>query len=324
MSHRSLRALFAAAALVACQAGAQQQTINIGSAPNAGDGDPARTAFTKVNDNFTELYDDLWDALVACAPGQLIFNLGDQVGCNSNLTWDNDTQTLTMTGLGGDLGFNPRILLRSTGADANLRVWGLENVSGGGGSSQLLISTYLDDGTLNEIYFSLDANGAMVASKPIVFDAQADFADVQIAGTCTGCTPFTYGTFEAQWETACDTTPSQTINFATDGEVVILQPIDDVTCTGDSANFLATGALPMALRPASTRVSGHIMQAVDDSNETGACLLIEADGDLQLVDVGTTENWCDDVSTTNWASSNGRSWGAIGSGSITYMISDTI
>jgi len=33
-----------------------QQTINVGSTPNDGTGDPARTAFTKCNDNFTELY----------------------------------------------------------------------------------------------------------------------------------------------------------------------------------------------------------------------------------------------------------------------------
>jgi len=33
-----------------------QQTINVGAAPNDGTGDPARTAFTKCNANFTELY----------------------------------------------------------------------------------------------------------------------------------------------------------------------------------------------------------------------------------------------------------------------------
>ena len=33
-----------------------QQTINIGSGANKGDGDPLRTAFDKINDNFTELY----------------------------------------------------------------------------------------------------------------------------------------------------------------------------------------------------------------------------------------------------------------------------
>lgn len=33
-----------------------QQTINIGTVANDGTGDPLRTAFDKVNDNFTELY----------------------------------------------------------------------------------------------------------------------------------------------------------------------------------------------------------------------------------------------------------------------------
>jgi hypothetical protein len=31
-----------------------QQTINIGNQPGDGTGDPARTAFTKVNQNFTD------------------------------------------------------------------------------------------------------------------------------------------------------------------------------------------------------------------------------------------------------------------------------
>lgn len=33
-----------------------QQTIDLGSAPNAGDGDPLRDAFDKVNENFDEIY----------------------------------------------------------------------------------------------------------------------------------------------------------------------------------------------------------------------------------------------------------------------------
>jgi hypothetical protein len=35
-----------------------KQVINIGSVANDGTGDPLRTAFDKVNDNFTELYAD--------------------------------------------------------------------------------------------------------------------------------------------------------------------------------------------------------------------------------------------------------------------------
>lgn len=33
-----------------------QRVVNIGSAANDGNGDPLRTAFTKINENFTELY----------------------------------------------------------------------------------------------------------------------------------------------------------------------------------------------------------------------------------------------------------------------------
>ena len=33
-----------------------KQTVNLGTSANKGDGDPLRTAFDKVNDNFDELY----------------------------------------------------------------------------------------------------------------------------------------------------------------------------------------------------------------------------------------------------------------------------
>ena len=38
-----------------------KQTINIGSGANARDGDPLRTAFTKANENFDEVYADIAD-----------------------------------------------------------------------------------------------------------------------------------------------------------------------------------------------------------------------------------------------------------------------
>lgn len=34
-----------------------KKIINTGSRDNAGNGDPLRVAFSKINDNFTELYD---------------------------------------------------------------------------------------------------------------------------------------------------------------------------------------------------------------------------------------------------------------------------
>ena len=33
-----------------------KQLVNVGTSVNKGDGDPLRTAFQKINDNFNELY----------------------------------------------------------------------------------------------------------------------------------------------------------------------------------------------------------------------------------------------------------------------------
>ena len=62
-----------------------QQVISIGSAANDGTGDPLRTAFTKINQNFTEIY------------GR------DATGANFDFT-DN---TLSSTNTNGDIDLDP-------------------------------------------------------------------------------------------------------------------------------------------------------------------------------------------------------------------------
>jgi hypothetical protein len=63
-----------------------KQTINIGTQANDRTGDPLRAAFTKINENFTEVYDKTINRLVAPSftedpvfaggptPGQLYYN----------------------------------------------------------------------------------------------------------------------------------------------------------------------------------------------------------------------------------------------------------
>src|SRR6056300_808855 len=53
-----------------------QQTINIGSTANDGTGDPLRTAFDKINDNFNELYGTTAEA------NDLIEDTSPQLGGN--------------------------------------------------------------------------------------------------------------------------------------------------------------------------------------------------------------------------------------------------
>lgn len=56
-----------------------KQTINIGSSVNKGDGDPLRTAFSKINDNFDELYANTATDLE---------NLGSSIIPDTNVTYD--------------------------------------------------------------------------------------------------------------------------------------------------------------------------------------------------------------------------------------------
>lgn len=63
-----------------------KQTINIGMAPNTKTGDPLRAAFTKVNANFTELYNTAGpDVQIPSQTG----NAGKYLKTNgTTLSWD--------------------------------------------------------------------------------------------------------------------------------------------------------------------------------------------------------------------------------------------
>lgn len=53
-----------------------QQIINVGATPNDGAGDPVRTAFTKCNNNFSQLYSRVQVAPPTTAVGEI----GDEIG----------------------------------------------------------------------------------------------------------------------------------------------------------------------------------------------------------------------------------------------------
>ena len=79
-----------------------QQTIGIGSSANAGTGDPLRTAFTKINTNFDELYGssaEANDVLEDTSP-QLGGNL-DLNGWNIISARSNEDVVLSPAGTGG-------------------------------------------------------------------------------------------------------------------------------------------------------------------------------------------------------------------------------
>ncbi len=85
---------------------ASQQYINIGTTPNDGDGDPLRTSFSKVNDNFANLFSTFVNTsesyTVGSTPNQVIFETPanaftmGQMTIYSVDTVTNDTQTIQL------------------------------------------------------------------------------------------------------------------------------------------------------------------------------------------------------------------------------------
>lgn len=84
-----------------------KKTINIGSSANAGNGDPLRVAFNKINDNFNELY-----TLTGGTAGQLteiaqdyaaaMVTNGDHNGVSVNYDDDNNKLNFTVNIDGGN------------------------------------------------------------------------------------------------------------------------------------------------------------------------------------------------------------------------------
>jgi hypothetical protein len=99
--------------LICFQVSGQIQTINVGTAANAGNGDNLRAAFTKVNSNFTyvnlqavERLDSLLDAGIASGAtwGSITGTLSNQTDLNTALSGKvPTTRTINSQPLSGDI-----------------------------------------------------------------------------------------------------------------------------------------------------------------------------------------------------------------------------
>lgn len=97
-----------------------QQTINIGTSANKGDGDPLRTAFIKINDNFTEVYADL--TALSSTAGTLVGDLtGSVFASDSTLLVDATSGSIPSANLTGALpAINGSALTNITTSFANI------------------------------------------------------------------------------------------------------------------------------------------------------------------------------------------------------------
>ena len=168
-----------------------QQNINIGSSANDGTGDPLRTAFDKINDNFDELYGSTAEA--------------------NDLIEDSTPQ------LGGDLDVNGR---RITSARSNEDIILLPNGTGGVVASAVRIAgTTLssDDSSSITIAEGLQANGAVNIDGAVTMAST-----LAVTGVAT---------FTATPVFSGDITLTDDLNLTSDSAVITFGADTDTTLT---------------------------------------------------------------------------------------------
>ena len=116
-----------------------QQNIDIGTSAGDGNGDTLRTAFDKINDNFTELYSG---NVQITAANVLVYSVNGQVGNSAVLNFRFDIASVSVTdaGIYSAIPSNPVALTPSSksGTAANVNVtWTVTQVAVTAGGDQL-------------------------------------------------------------------------------------------------------------------------------------------------------------------------------------------
>lgn len=132
-------------------------------------------------------------------------------------------------------------------------------------------------------------------------------------------TSISSGTFEATWDVACTTTPSQTWHYYQVGDIVTLYADEGFSCTSDTIKMEATTVVPAALRPTSGfRLFFGLRVVNSGSVDPPACLKIDSDGDMKIFRT-VSDNPC---GTDNFTASGAKGWatGSQNANSFTYGI----
>ena len=170
-----------------------RQTINIGSSANDGTGDPLRTAFDKINDNFVELYG-------ADGDSNTLANNLDVNGHNIISSRSNEDIRILPAGTGGVVASAVRIAGTTISSDdssqitiaENIQTTGTLNVAGAAtitGATTLSTSLALASGAtvtgiLDEDNMATDSATQLATQQSIkaYVDSQVTAQDLDLAG----------------------------------------------------------------------------------------------------------------------------------------------
>ncbi len=156
-----------------------KQTVNIGSAANDGTGDPLRTAFDKINDNFDELYsDDLGDV------GSIIAGTGISVDqATGNVTVTNSDPNATHT---GDVTGATALTIAADAVDGS-------KIADDSIDSEHYVDESIDTAHIANDAVNYDKMGAEFTTAAVISASDVDFSSAQVfTKTLSGNTTLTF------------------------------------------------------------------------------------------------------------------------------------
>jgi hypothetical protein len=224
-----------------------RQNINIGSSANDGTGDPLRTAFDKINDNFIELYGTDGDSNTLA--GNLDIN-----GWNIISSRSNEDIRILPAGTGGVVASAVRIAGTTISSDDSTQITIAENIQTTGtlnvsGAATLSTSLALASGAtvtsiLDEDAMGSDSATALATQQSIkaYVDSQVTAQDLDFQGDSGGALSVDLDsqTFTIAGGTGIDTAGSgQTLTINIDSTVATLtdtQTLSGKTLTAPTIN----------------------------------------------------------------------------------------
>ena len=268
-----------------------KQTINIGSSANDGTGDPLRTAFDKINDNFNELYgadDDATNFVVEDTTPQLGGDL-DVNGKRITSARSNEDIILLPNGTGGVVASAVRIFGTTISADDSSLITVAEGLQINGATNMSGALT----GTSGSFSTTLGVTGATTLSSTLAVTGTSTLTGALTVNDSVTATSLTTNTISSNGSNAdLSIQPSgtgdvlisalrvngTTLDSSDSSKVTIAEPVDITGATNVAGLLTASGGFKPAI---------HTFTATDSITETehaGRTLLLgEVGGNANVV-----------------------------------------
>ena len=277
-----------------------KQTINIGSSANDGTGDPLRTAFDKINDNFNELYgadDDATNFVVEDTTPQLGGDL-DVNGKRITSARSNEDIILLPNGTGGVVASAVRIFGTTISADDSSLITVAEGLQINGATNMSGALT----GTSGSFSTTLGVTGATTLSSTLAVTGTSTLTGALTANDSVTATSLTTNTISSNGSNAdLSIQPSGTgdvlisalrVNGTTldssDSTKVTIAEAVDVTGALTAASTVAiTGAATLSSTLAVTGTSTFSDGVTAESIITNSVTSNGSNADLSLQPSGT-------------------------------------